>query len=126
MIISASSWQLIYSCYCSLLLLCVSCTDIHIVQDRQYTCVGTSRRVRVSVVVVENQYVLHILTVSVASVIQNAKRIRHIVICSLSDWTLFFQVISQTARFSGEKNKTLNINLCFDLIYKFFLKIFSF
>jgi hypothetical protein len=47
----------------------------------------------------------------VGLVIQNAMRIRHIVICGVPDCTVFFLIISQTARFS--KKKVIELKLCF-------------
>jgi len=51
----------------------------------------TLRRVRAAIVAVGKQILqLHILSVSVARVIQHAMRMRHIVICGLSVYTTFF------------------------------------
>jgi hypothetical protein len=55
----------------------------------------TLRRVRVTVVAVEKQYVLNILSVSVALVIQHAKRMRHVVLPSVACLALaYFSTLS--------------------------------
>jgi len=43
--------------------------------------------------------------VAVAVGIQDAMHMRYIAICCLPASTIFFHIISQTARFSGEKKK---------------------
>jgi len=52
-------------------------------------------RVRATIVVVEKQWVLRIpVCVFVALGIQHAMRMRHIVICGLSESTIFSHIIS--------------------------------
>jgi hypothetical protein len=60
-----------------------------------YVCINIIfRYVRLTIVAVEKQQVLHILSVSVALVIQHAIRMRRIVIRGLSGFTIFFHNIS--------------------------------
>jgi hypothetical protein len=49
----------------------------------------------VTFVALDKQYVLCILSVSVALCIQHAMRMRHTAICVLSGYTLYFHIISK-------------------------------
>ena len=51
------------------------------------------KRVSATVVVVEKQWLLHIVSVCVAVGTQHAMRMSHIVVCGLSGYTVFFHVI---------------------------------
>jgi len=65
----------------------------------------TLRRVRVTILVVKKQYVLHILHVCVCSFSYTAciaSAPYYVVICSLSGSTIFFHITSQTTQ-SSEK-----------------------
>jgi hypothetical protein len=70
----------------------------------------TMRCVRVTIVAVES--------------IQHAKRIRHVVVCGMSECTVVCHIISQTERIW--KKKVTESKMCFDYLYKFCLKHFPF
>jgi hypothetical protein len=75
-------------------------------QDRQCAHDITWRCVRVTTVDVGKQQVLHILGVCVCSRSYPARNVRepyYMVICGLVGRTVFFNIISQTARPSGKK-----------------------
>jgi hypothetical protein len=57
-----------------------------------------------------------------ALVIQHALRMNYVVICGLSGCTLFFTLTHKRK----DLKKWLDKNVCFDFLYIFFLKYFSF
>ena len=62
--------------------------------DTQCTYNVKFRGFRITILTVLNQKLLHILSVFVALVIQHAKLMPRIVICDLSDCTVFFHIAS--------------------------------
>ena len=58
--------------------------------------------------------------VFVALVIQHAMHMHHVVICGLPRSTIFFRIICLG------KKKVVEYKTCFDLLYTFYLKYFSF
>jgi hypothetical protein len=57
----------------------------------------TMKRVRATIVAVENQSVIYYKRVFVAFNTQRQMRMPHTVICCLSGYTVFFYIISNTA-----------------------------
>jgi hypothetical protein len=64
--------------------------------------------------------------VSVALVIQHAMPMRHIVICGLPRPTIYFFLHYLTNSMISEKKSYWTQNVCFDFLYNFCLKHFSF
>jgi len=58
-----------------------------------------------------------------ALITQHAMRLRHIVIYGCTE---IFHISHKRRDFRKEKEKLFNINLCFDFLYSFRLKNFSF
>jgi hypothetical protein len=81
------------------------------------------RHVGATAVWVEKQKVLHIVSVSIALIIQYPMRMRHIVIHGLPLSTTFFHIISKTERF---RKKSTEHKMCFDLLYNVCPKHFLF
>jgi hypothetical protein len=54
----------------------------------------TPRSVGVTIFILQKQLVIHILSVSVASVVQHALRICRIIICGMSESNIHFHIIS--------------------------------
>jgi hypothetical protein len=81
-------------------------------QGRKCTSNVTLRDIRVNTLAVENLYVLPILRVSVASVIQYAKRMRRIILSSVACSTLpYFSTLSHKRH--DLKKKLLNLKCVF-------------
>jgi hypothetical protein len=78
-----------------------------------------------SIVAVEVQCVTYAKRVSVALVIQHAKRVRRIILSSVACLTLpYFSTLPQKGQSFQEK--IIENKMCLDFLYKFILKYFSF
>ena len=95
-------------------------------KDRHYSINVTLKRVRVTTVSVERQYVLRIVRVcSLSYPACRAHAPYYIVNCGVSACIIFFLIIPLTARFSG--GGVLNIKCVFLFTVQLFsLNIFSF
>jgi hypothetical protein len=82
-----------------------SLSYIYSIDDMRCICNVTLRRFRETTATVKKLInITYSECLSVALVIQQAKHIRHIVICGLSCCTIFFHVISQTVWLCAKKN----------------------
>ena len=84
----------------------------------------TWRRVRFTIFAVENQYVLHILSVYLALVTQNAMRLRLIVFSSVTCPAVPY--FSKSHKRQDFRKIFTEHKMCFDFVCDFFLKQFSF
>jgi hypothetical protein len=79
-------------------------------QDRQSAYNVTLRRVRVTIVAVEKQYVTHSECVSVALAIQHVKRMHHVTLSSAASLAvLYFSILSHQVMNFEKKYRSLNV-----------------
>ena len=95
-------------------------------QYSQCTCNLTLGRVRATIVVVGKQWALHILSVCISSLCHpacNAHAPYHFINCGLSGCTIFFHIMPKRLYV---KKSYWTQNVCFDFLYNFCPKHFSF
>jgi len=95
-------------------------------QHKQLRYDVTLRSVSVTIAVVQEQWVLHNLSVHLHHRVYHATRMRHSVICGLSLSTIFSTLSLKRHDFRKKKKLYRTQNVCFDFLYKFCLKHFSF
>jgi len=84
-------------------------------------------RTRVTTVALENPLLFEILSLSAALVMQHAMRMRYIVLSSVACLTVPYSPTFSHKLHDIRKKKLLNIKrVCFDFLYNFCLKLFSF
>jgi len=98
-------------------------------QHRQCTYYIALTHVRLTIVTMKgnNYYIFWVCVYILALVIQHEKRMRHVMVSCVACLALqhFCQVIWWTTRF-WEKESYWSYNVCFDFLYVFCLKQFSF
>ena len=83
----------------------------------------TLRCVHATIVTLEKQFITNSLCVVVCG-IQHAVHMHHTVICGPLRSIIFSHIISLTVQFS--EKKVTELKMCFDFLYNFSLKHFSF
>ena len=94
------------------------------IQERQYTYDVTLRRFRVVIGAMEERWVFHILSVSVALIIQHAKRMRRIELSFVACPTVQYS-LKLSYKWHYIRKNIIEHKMFVDFLYNFRLKDFS-